>query len=128
MAKFIEKLKEHQAEKPKVPEFVYVIMSPNYKTHHIFLLDMVTENYKLVRTLTDLTRRQALAHVKDLATKTAEELHTDSLSLGRLIDAEILKYQKETDEPVKGPPPTSKEALDKIKKSGLIKKVAKKIS
>jgi hypothetical protein len=115
MSKLIDKFKKHQSEQPMVPEFVYTVMSPTETIHHVFLIDMITENYKLVRTLENTTRERALMYAKDLANASSDELHTDSLSLGRVIDAELLKLDKlpESTEPA----PTAGDALKEIKKN-----------
>jgi hypothetical protein len=96
MSKFVDKFKKHNAElPPSVPEFAYVVMTENDKTtHHIFLIDMVTENYKLIRTLKNMDRKSALEYTKDLVMKSSAELHNDTLNVGRYIDAELLKYDQ----------------------------------
>jgi hypothetical protein len=94
VSKFIDKFEKHKAEIPPFPEFAYVVMSEGDTTHHIFLLDMITENYKLIRTMKKVSRKDALAHAKNLATTSASELIGNAQSLGRFVDEEILKYDE----------------------------------
>jgi hypothetical protein len=60
----------------KKDEFAVVVMTdPKIRTtQHLFLLDLVTEKYRLLRTLENTTKREAQEHASVLASLSLEEL------------------------------------------------------
>ncbi len=62
--------------------------------YHVFLLDLVTENYQFIRTLTNMSIDDAKLFTVKLANHHPDELHQDAESLGKWIDAQIKKEDK----------------------------------
>jgi hypothetical protein len=91
---------------PELNDLVYTVMSEGKTTHHVFLLDLLTENYKLIRTLEHMTRQEALEYVRDLATSSADELHTGSQKLGAYVEDELRKFDKYLEKPEPEKPKT----------------------
>ena len=77
---------------------VLTLMPDEHKkdTYHVFLVDMVTENYQFIRTLTSMTLDDAKLFTVKLANHHPDELHQDAESLGKWIDAQ-LKQEDRTD-------------------------------
>ena len=63
-------------------------------TYHVFLLDLVTENYQFIRTLDAMTEDDAKLWTVKLANHHPDEFHKDTESLGKWIDSQIKKDER----------------------------------
>ena len=68
-------------------EFALVVMPDpkNDMTHHIFLLDLVTENYKLVSTLEHTTKKEAQERATVLASLSLQEIKNEVYKIADVV-------------------------------------------
>ena len=77
-------------------EFALVVMSDLNiaNMHHIFLLDLITENYKLISTLENSTKEEAQDRANVLASLSLQEIKSEVYKLSNRI---LKEEEKESD-------------------------------